>query len=89
MSFSELSIGLPRPNWELAEKLRFMWLVKERELRIHKPQADRSFNQQRSAEGVMKMVETDGLSWEAKEVLQKIKSFNRLNRPGFAGGSNS
>jgi hypothetical protein len=29
------------------------------------------------------MVESDGLSWEAKEVLQKIKSFNGLPGSGI------
>ena len=29
------------------------------------------------------MVESDELSWEAKEVLQKIKSFNRLPGSGI------
>ena len=28
--------------------------------------------------GVRKMTDSGGLSWEAQEVLQKIKSFNRL-----------
>jgi hypothetical protein len=28
------------------------------------------------------MAESDGLSWEAKEVFQKIKSFNRLPGAG-------
>ena len=29
------------------------------------------------------MVESDGLSWEAKKILQKIKSFNRLPGSGI------
>jgi hypothetical protein len=28
--------------------------------------------------GVRKMTDSGGLSWEAQEVLQKIKSFNRV-----------
>jgi len=34
--------------------------------------------------GVRKMTDSGGLSWEAQEVLQKIKSFNRLPGAGIA-----
>jgi hypothetical protein len=34
--------------------------------------------------GVRKMTDSGGLSWEAQEVLQKIKSFNRLPGTGIA-----
>ena len=34
--------------------------------------------------GVRKMTGSGGLSWEAQEVLQKIKSFNRLPGAGIA-----
>jgi len=33
--------------------------------------------------GVRKMTDSGGLSWEAQEVLQKIKSFNRLPGAGI------
>ena len=33
--------------------------------------------------GVRKMTDSRGLSWEAQEVLQKIKSFNRLPGAGI------
>ena len=33
--------------------------------------------------GVRKMTASGGLSWEAQEVLQKIKSFNRLPGAGI------
>jgi hypothetical protein len=33
--------------------------------------------------GVLKMAEGGGLSWEAKEVFQKMKSFNRLPGAGI------
>ena len=33
--------------------------------------------------GVCKMTDSGGLSWEAQEVLQKIKSFNRLPGAGI------
>ena len=34
--------------------------------------------------GVRKMTDSGGLSWEAQEVLKKIKSFNRLPGAGIA-----
>jgi hypothetical protein len=33
--------------------------------------------------GVRKITDSGGLSWEAQEVLQKIKSFNRLPGSGI------
>src|SRR5205807_6997424 len=38
----------------------------------------------RPVKGVRKMTDSGGLSWEAQEVLQKIKSFNRLPGAGIA-----
>jgi hypothetical protein len=40
------------------------------------------FERRQSEYGVPRMTDSGGLSWEAQEVLQKIKSFNRL--PGAA-----
>ena len=37
--------------------------------------------------GVRKMTDSGGLSWEAREVLQKIKSFNQIARRWYSPDS--
>jgi hypothetical protein len=41
------------------------------------------FERRQSEYGVPRMTDSGGLSWEAQEVLQKIKSFNRLPGSGI------
>src|ERR1051325_529085 len=43
----------------------------------------RQFGRRRLKVGVREMTDSGGLSWEAQEVLQKIKSFNRLPGSGI------